>query len=228
MAIFLSFFLFYITFEKNTTNLPSQQVFLSCTLLFCSVLILPSPRHITFPINVNLRWPSLCLPFKAMYGSSFVAFNLLINLIFDHTSLFYHLPSATFICSLDVTYALANSFPKVKLPVVGHFSCSRFELNHIENHSLSLPTPSMNAVFSYELYRCNLFLGSFIFLWSYFFHILTSKVSSNLSKICFLWASSNIFSLEVYFASASGTARRNLVNFIHQSHYLQCFQYLIP
>lgn len=66
------------------------------------------------------------------------------------------------------------------------------------------------------------------FLWSYFFHILTSKVSSNLSRICFLWVSSHISSLRLDFAHASGPARRSFVNFIYQSHSLQRFQYLFP
>lgn len=99
------------------------------------------------------------------------------------------------------------------MPVVGHFSCSYFELNHIENCFFSLPAPSMNAVFSYELhlkvsYSSEVSSKCF-FLWSYFFHILTSKVSRILSRICFLWVSSNISSLVLDFATVSGSARRN-------------------
>lgn len=156
-----------------------------------------------------------------------IACNLPINLIFDHTSWFYHLPSATFICSSDVTNVLANSFPSVKLPLVGHFSCSYFELNYIENHSLSLPTLSMNAVFSYELYRGNLFLRSFIWkclsMELFFPH---PDIRSNQSRICFLWVSSNISSLGVHFASLHVWQGGTWLT-IHQSHSLQCFQCLI-
>lgn len=127
---------------------------------------------------------------------------------------------------------LPNSFPKVKLPVVGHFSCSYFEFNHIENCFFSLPTPSMNAVFSYELHLevsySSEVSSKCVFLWGYFFHILTSKVPNNLSRICFLWVSSNISSLVLDFATVSGSARRNFLKFIHQSHSLHSFQYFIP
>ena len=143
--------LFCIRVQKNTTYLLCQQVFLSCTVF--SVLHLFSLLPNVLPFQWMLIWGgqsfATCHPFKAMHDCSFaVAFNFLTYRIFDPTSLFYHLRSPTFMCSSDVTYTLASSFPKVKLPAAGHLSCSYFELSRIESLSLSLPTLSMNAVFS--------------------------------------------------------------------------------
>jgi len=58
MATLISLILYQSSKEYHLFALPAGVSQLYC--IFCSALILPSPKRFTFPMNANLRWPILC------------------------------------------------------------------------------------------------------------------------------------------------------------------------